>query len=862
MHPRDLGIGRLFERIRDAAIVADAKSQQIVLWNQAATNIFGYSVSEALGLRLEALVPEYLKDQYRVGVARYAETGHGPYIYLPSQLELPALRKGDKEIYVDLSLSPIGLVDDPDGSERYVLAIVRDITERKRAEEEIRRLTEDLDNRVAERTKQLDERERVLRESEERYRSFIEQTTEGICRVALEEPVPTSLAPDDQVECFYYHGYLAECNDAMAQMYGYARAEELVGARIGDLLPSSIPENVEYLRAFVRSGYRLTDAESHEIDRHGNTKYFSNNSTGLVENESLLWIWGTKRDITERKQAEEAIKQSELLYRTVIEQATENIFLVEVETRRIVESNPTFQKTLGYAEEELRSLTLYDIVAADRKSIDMNIQRSLERRRRFIGERKYRRKDGSLVDVEVSASIILRNGRETLCVVAHDVTERKKIEEMQRFLAEAGASLSSSLDYRTTLAKMARLAVPYLADWCVVDILEEDGSLDRLAMAHKDAEKVALARELEERYPPDPDALRGVTQVLRTGQSELVSAIPESLVEEAARDAEHLEILRRLGLKSYMIVPLIARGRILGAISLVSAESGQRYGPAELELAEELARRAALAVDNARLYRGHIQIARTLQEGLLPSRLPKVPGVDVGLSYVSAGEVDVGGDFYDLFDTRRADHNGSSEPSSSWGVVIGDVSGKGAEAAAMLALARYTIRTLASREAHPSAVLDGLNEAMLRQRREHDDYKFCTVAYAKLETNEGNYEHGVKVTICRGGHSPPFLLKADGSIYKIGLPGRAIGVFDDANFTEWETHLAPGDALVFYTDGVVEARSPDGLYFGEERLMALLHSSVDLDASTIASRIEGAALDFQEQIPRDDIAVLVLRVCR
>jgi PAS domain S-box-containing protein len=862
MHPRDLGIGRLFERIRDAAIVADAKSQQIVLWNQAATNIFGYSVSEALGLRLEALVPEYLKDQYRVGVARYAESGHGPYIYLPSQLELPALRKGDKEIYVDLSLSPIGLVDDPDGSERYVLAIVRDITERKRAEEEIRRLTEDLDNRVAERTKQLDERERVLRESEERYRSFIEQTTEGICRVALEEPVPTSLAPDDQVECFYYHGYLAECNDAMAQMYGYARAEELVGARIGDLLPSSIPENVEYLRAFVRSGYRLTDAESHEIDRHGNTKYFSNNSTGLVENESLLWIWGTKRDITERKQAEEAIKQSELLYRTVIEQATENIFLVEVETRRIVESNPTFQKTLGYAEEELRSLTLYDIVAADRKSIDMNIQRSLERRRRFIGERKYRRKDGSLVDVEVSASIILRNGRETLCVVAHDVTERKKIEEMQRFLAEAGASLSSSLDYRTTLAKMARLAVPYLADWCVVDILEEDGSLDRLAMAHKDAEKVALARELEERYPPDPDALRGVTQVLRTGQSELVSAIPESLVEEAARDAEHLEILRRLGLKSYMIVPLIARGRILGAISLVSAESGQRYGPAELELAEELARRAALAVDNARLYRGHIQIARTLQEGLLPSRLPKVPGVDVGLSYVSAGEVDVGGDFYDLFDTRRADHNGSSEPSSSWGVVIGDVSGKGAEAAAMLALARYTIRTLASREAHPSAVLDGLNEAMLRQRREHDDYKFCTVAYAKLETNEGNYEHGVKVTICRGGHSPPFLLKADGSIYKIGLPGRAIGVFDDANFTEWETHLAPGDALVFYTDGVVEARSPDGLYFGEERLMALLHSSVDLDASTIASRIEGAALDFQEQIPRDDIAVLVLRVCR
>src|SRR5215217_3497359 len=841
MRPQDLGIGRLFERIRDAAIVAHAKSQRIVFWNQAATNIFGYSVSEVLGLHIEALVPEYPKEQHQVGIASYAETGHGPYIDPPSQLESPALRKGGKEIHVELSLSSIGLGDDADDSERYVLAIVRDITKRKRAEEEIRRLTEDLENRVAERTEQLEDRERVLRESEERYRSFIEQITEGIWRFELEEPVPTSLTPDEQVECFYYHGYLAECNDAMAQMYGYARAEELVGARLGDLLPSSIPENVEYLRAFVRSDYRLTDVESQEVDRHGNTKYFSNNITGIVENESLLHVWRTQQDITERKQgeqarsrlaaivessddailsktldgivtswnrgaqeiygysteeivgkpifvlappdryneisnilervrrgehidhyetvrlkkdgdrinvsitvspitnsvgnvvgastiarditerkrAEEAVEQSELLYRTVIEQATENIFLVEVDTRRIVESNPAFQKTLGYAEEELRSLTLYDIVAADRKSIDMNIQRSLEQMRRSIGERKYRRKDGSLVDVEVSASIVLRNGRKTLCIVAHDVTERKKNEEMQRFLAEAGASLSSSLDYRTTLTKMARLAVPYLADWCVVDILEEDGSLDRLAITHQDQEKVVvLARELEERYPPDPDALRGVAQVLRTGQSELVSEIPESLVEEAARDAEHHEILQRLGLKSYMIVPLIARGRTLGAISLVSAESGQGYGPAELELAEELARRAALAVDNARLYRGHIQVARTLQEGLLPSRLPKVPGVEVGLRYVSAGEVDVGGDFYDLFDTRMADHSGSSDPSSSWGVVIGDVSGKGAEAAAVLALARYTIRTVATRESHPSAVLDGLNEAMLRQRRE------------------------------------------------------------------------------------------------------------------------------------------------
>jgi PAS domain S-box-containing protein len=826
-----------------------------------------------------------------------------------------------------------------------------------------------------------EENKRSVRESEERYRSFIEHSTEGIWRFELEEPVPINLAPNEQIERFYRHCYLAECNNVMARMYGYSRAEEIVGARLNDLLSSAIPENIQYLRDFVLSGYRLTDAESQEVDRYGRTKYFLNDLTGIVENECLLRVWGTQRDITERKQAEEvrarlaaivessedaiiaktldgiitdwnrgakkiygysaqevlgkpinilvppdrpneipmilerlrrgeaiehyetvrvakdgrrldisltispirnsagkivgastiarniterkraeeALKESERLYRTVIEQATENIFLVDAETRRIVESNSAFQETLGYTEEELRSMTLYDIVAADRKSIDSNIRLILEQKQRSVGERKYRRKDGSLVDVEVSVSTILRNGRETLCDVAHDITESKRREEAQRFLAEVGATLSSSLDYRATLASVARLAVPRLADWCAVDIVEEDGTLERLAVEHEDLQKVQLAHELQERYPPDPETPQGLLRVLRSGQSEFYPDITDEMMVAAARDAEHLRLMRELGFVSLIFVPLVARGRTLGVITLVSAESGRRYREADLELAEELARHAALAVDNARLYKGRVQVARTLQEGLLPSRLPEVPGVEVGLRYVSAGEVDVGGDFYDLFNTRMADQNGSSEPSSSWGIVIGDVSGKGAEAAAMLAFARYTLRTLATRESCPSTILSSLNEAMLHQRRECGDHKFCTVAYVRLET-EGNKAQGARFTVSRGGHPPPFLLRTDGSIYKVGEPGRVIGVFEDVKLTEQEASLAPGEALILYTDGVVEARSPDGLFFGEERLKAILHSSVALDASTIASRIEDAVLNFQEQDPRDDVAVLVLRV--
>ena len=179
---------------------------------------------------------------------------------------------------------------------------------------------------------------------------------------------------------------------------------------------------------------------------------------------------------------------------------------------------------------------------------------------------------------------------------------RGTTNEALRFLSRASTILSSSLDYRETLASVARLAVPRLADWCVVDVVEEDGTLRRLAAEHEDPEKLALASELQERYPPDPDAPYGVHHVIRTGEPELVEEIPESGLDDVAQDEEHRELLRSLGLRSYMVVPLVARGRMLGAISLVAAESERRYSEEDLELAEDLARRAALAVDNARLY--------------------------------------------------------------------------------------------------------------------------------------------------------------------------------------------------------------------------------------------------------------------
>src|SRR6266446_2264656 len=190
-----------------------------------------------------------------------------------------------------------------------------------------------------------------------------------------------------------------------------------------------------------------------------------------------------------------------------------------------------------------------------------------------------------------------------------DIEDRKSAEEAQQFLVDAGATLGGSLDYRTTLAALAKMAVPRIADWARVDIVEE-GRLRTLAVEHVDQRKVELALELSRRYPEDPEAAQGPPLVLRTGESELISEISEERLSELAVDDLHLGLVRELGFQSYMGVPLMARGRTLGVISFVVAESGRRYGPADLALAEELARRASTAIENAQLYREAEAITR------------------------------------------------------------------------------------------------------------------------------------------------------------------------------------------------------------------------------------------------------------
>jgi PAS domain S-box-containing protein len=298
-------------------------------------------------------------------------------------------------------------------------------------------------------------------------------------------------------------------------------------------------------------------------------------------------------------------------------------------------------------------------------------------------------------------------------VVVVDVTERRALLDAEHdarvradFLARAGAILDASLDYEETLRAVAQIAIPEVADWCAVSVLDDEGRLHEVAAAHVDDAQRELGHELNRRYPPDPDTARGTYGVARSGQTSYVREITDEMLVAGIPDPEQLELVRRLGLRSVIIAALKARGRTFGTLTLASAESGRLFEAADVQLAEELAARAGMAIDNARLYTERSRIAHTLQVKLLPERLPEIPGALMAARYRAAGELnEVGGDFYDVF--RRS-------PTESV-LVVGDVSGKGAEAAAVTALARYTLRAAALEEGPPSSALRRLNTAMTRR---------------------------------------------------------------------------------------------------------------------------------------------------
>ncbi|MBN1204851.1 MAG: DUF4118 domain-containing protein [Myxococcaceae bacterium] len=392
-------------------------------------------------------------------------------------------------------------VPQPDGTEReYFVNFVYQATRNARGEiDGIAAFGFDVTAHVRARL-QAEALAAELRRSEEQYRTFISQSTEGIFRADAVPPIPCTLPEDEQIDLMFRRALIGACNDAMARMYGLDSAKELMGNRMEQFLVREDPRNTESLRAFIRSGYRLEDAESRELAQDGTPRVFLNNLVGIIEAGHLVGAWGTQRDVTQQR----------------------------------------------HAEEEL-----------------------------------------------------------------------KRAESNSRFLAEASAVLASSLDYEATVRNVARLSVPSLADWCMVDLAQPDGTYRRVEVAAAAPEDAELAQRVRNFGPmPSGNVNHPPTQALLRGESILIEDFDPERIRRSAHGEEHARVMIATRVRSFIAVPLVARGRNLGVLSFFTSRSGRRYGAADLSFMEELAHRVALSVENARLYQKAQEAIRLRDEFL------------------------------------------------------------------------------------------------------------------------------------------------------------------------------------------------------------------------------------------------------
>ena len=431
-----------------------------------------------------------------------------------------------------------------------------------------------------------------------------------------------------------------------------------------------------------------------------------------------------------------------------------------------------------------------------------------------------------------------------------------ELERLRRgslsFLVEASDLLAGTLDRDQTLALMAQMTVPTLATWCAVYTIADQASDPYLSyVLHEDEERIdGLKALLSKIAPPDPvptpgariwsapaeaahqAALRTSMRSLGLGEPSTVSSgIGTTLATAAAVGGETV------------VLPLVARNRVIGMLTL-GKPSDEHFRQEILELAEDLSRRAALALDNSRLYSERMAISQSLQRSLLPPELPHIEGVEVEVIYRAAGEGnEVGGDFYDLFPIRDG----------AYGFAIGDVCGTGPEAAAVTGLARHALRLLAREGFGGPAVLERLNSAILDEGARS---RFLTLLYGELWPQEDG--SAILKVVCAG-HPLPLRLRQDGTVEPAAEPQPLLGVMDDLELYEQTVTLDPGDVLLCVTDGVTERREGTRM-LGDDGLSDVLTTCTGLTAGAVAARIMRAVERFASDAPSDDMAILAMRV--
>jgi PAS domain S-box-containing protein len=564
----------------------------------------GDTTLEILGKSDADLFPALVAEKLTAVKERVLKTG----ISTREEVCLPLCGENH---YYDLLIEPL---KDADDCIHGVTCVVVNITERQQAEQEKTKLQTELQQAV----QQKDESLALLN--------------------AWLSTSPVGLAFLDTELRYVY------ANEALAATNGVPLSQHF-GRTFREVLPDWAEQVEPVFERVMATRQPLVNQEiSGEtyppgVYRYGIVSYYP----VCLADGQLLGVGITSIDITQQKQSEQALRESEAKFRSVVESNMIGIGFWEKDGK-ITEANDALLNMLGYSRAELVSgqLNWRNLTPPEYAPLDEQVLIQLENNPFCIPfEKEYIRKDGLRLPVLIGASHFegtLQRG----AFFVLDITEQKQAQERLRYIAQISSILSTSLDYEQTLEQIAKISVPQLADWCSVDIVNEDGSIRRLPIAYADPSKAELAAKLQEYLP---DSKSAITKVLKTGQSELITEISDSLLVANTQSQEHLQLVRQLGMKSAMIVPLIAGGQVLGCISFVTAQSNRRYHHSDLTLAGDIAYRAALAVENAGLYQDihqtlvHYAESLSLLDALLAAAPVAVCFLDRQLRYIRINQV-------------------------------------------------------------------------------------------------------------------------------------------------------------------------------------------------------------------------------
>jgi PAS domain S-box-containing protein len=505
--------------------------------------------------------------------------------------------------------------------------------------------------------------------------------------------------------------------------------------------------------------------------------------------------------------------------------------------------NPSAERLYGYSPEEAVGRHISFIFPPERKHEEKLI---LDKVRRGEPLETYEtervRKDGTRVDVALTISPLREPGAGIVgaSVIARDITAAKRRRRAQEFLVGASRMLDRSLDPAETARTIVASAVPELADLCVIDFVREDGWLGDSIVAGADPEAAARLEKIRRESPLDPEGEHPVARVLREGRPMIWRDLKApAVIDQVAQSEAHRQLMDDAGYNSAAVVSLVARGRTLGALSFLHARQDMRYDATDLEFLSELGDRAAMALDNARLYRERDEIASNLQRGLRPPGPAPVPGLEIAVAFEAAGErIEIGGDVYDVLPTDDG----------CW-ILVADVAGKGSAAAGVSVAVRHAVRGLSREIEDPEEVLLRVNELLLEGTTLND---FATALLVRMRREEG----GWRADLAAAGH-PPAVHAGGGEAVQLG-GGAVLGAWPDPAIARHSRRLEPGDDLVLCTDGWLEV-GPGERHKGPEALAELTLSFAGLELGELTERLREDAVARGEGSLRDDLVVLAVR---